>query len=506
MTISNNEPLLSGPYNGDGVTTVFDYDFTIYANTDLRVERHNADDTVDVLVRQADYTVAGAGDAGGGTITLLSASTAPTGSVLYILPDIEFSQNRPFGTQSSTTLSELEAAFDKATSLTRQLREATGRSIKLPTGDASDPILPLPTAGATLVWGTSGLENGPTPGEVSDAMTYRDQAEAARDLARLYATEDEDVPVVPGEFSSRHWSLKAEADRVQTGLDRVATGQDRVATGQDAAATEQDAIDTAADRVQTGQDRTQTGLDAQATAADRVQTGLDVQATNADVAAITGLSAAANTLAPSTPATASYNSGTGVLTLGVPKGEPGVGLETVPSGRIVGRGSAGTGMAEYLTPSEARSVMGLGTAATTNASAYATAAQGTKADAALPKADKASTAEARAGTDDSKYMTPKTVADVALGMGQTWQSVTRAAGIVYQNTTGRTIVLAVEASATAQPQRLTVEIHGEVISIGGPPGRDGSYVTGSIEIPAGATYKLGAKNGSLTSINAWELR
>ena len=39
------------------------------------------------------------------------------------------------------------------------------------------------------------------------------QAEHFANLSRRYANEDEDVPVVDGEFSSRHWSLKAAYDR-----------------------------------------------------------------------------------------------------------------------------------------------------------------------------------------------------------------------------------------------------------------------------------------------------
>jgi hypothetical protein len=97
--------------------------------------------------------------------------------------------------------------------------------------------------------------------------------------------------------------IATAADRVQTALDVIATGSDRVAVAADKGtvatdkatvaadkgttlgyknAADADAIATAADRVQTGLDRTQTGLDRVATAADRVQTGLDVVATAAD--------------------------------------------------------------------------------------------------------------------------------------------------------------------------------------------------------------------------------
>jgi len=54
---------------------------------------------------------------------------------------------------------------------------------------------------------------------------------------------------------------------------------------------------------------------------------------------------------------------------------------------IKGRTSAGTGDPEDLTPAQARTVMELGTAATTASTAYATAAQGTLAGTATQPAD-----------------------------------------------------------------------------------------------------------------------
>lgn len=106
----------------------------------------------------------------------------------------------------------------------------------------------------------------------------------------------------------------------------------------------------------------------------------------------------------------------------------------------------------------ARTNLGLGTAAETDSSAYATAAQGAKADAALPRSDKATTAEAQAGTNDTKYMTPaktfSAVRELALGEGQTWQNVagSRVSGTAYQNTTGRPIQWAVHGSSGGRAQ------------------------------------------------------
>lgn len=59
----------------------------------------------------------------------------------------------------------------------------------------------------------------------------------------------------------------------------------------------------------------------------------------------------------------------------------------------------------------AQANLGLGSAAVEDSSAFATAAQGTKADDALPAADKADKPTAEAGTDNTKYMTPLRTAD-----------------------------------------------------------------------------------------------
>lgn len=62
----------------------------------------------------------------------------------------------------------------------------------------------------------------------------------------------------------------------------------------------------------------------------------------------------------------------------------------------------------------------------------------------------ASQAEAEAGTENTKAMTPlRTAQAIAaneqqVGVGQTWQAVTRTSGTTYQNTTGKPIMVAGE--------------------------------------------------------------
>ena len=122
----------SGPYNGNGVTTVFDYDFQIQAEDELLVTRQNADLSEDVLVLTTDYTVSGVGSDTGGQITLVDAATdAPTGSKLIITYEGDYNQSVDYSNQGRIQLSLLEAALDKLTMHGRSLKQQVDRSVKV---------------------------------------------------------------------------------------------------------------------------------------------------------------------------------------------------------------------------------------------------------------------------------------------------------------------------------------------------------------------------------------
>ncbi len=137
MTVSETEPLVAGPYNGNGVTTVFSYGMTVFAADELLVFLRDSLGVETLQTLTTNYTVAptgGAFPATGGTITMLVAP--PTGTQLIILPDVSRSQDRPFSSQSSITLQEVEDALDKLTAIARQLYE---RSLRAVTVSAFDP-------------------------------------------------------------------------------------------------------------------------------------------------------------------------------------------------------------------------------------------------------------------------------------------------------------------------------------------------------------------------------
>jgi hypothetical protein len=121
----------------------------------------------------------------------------------------------------------------------------------------------------------------------------------------------------------------------------------------------------------------------------------------------------------------------------------------------------------------------------------------------------ATDAEAQAGTDATRCVTPDNLGATVLGMGQTWQdySASRAVGVTYTNSTGRTIAVSIAGSMASVNQSLQFFINGNAynFSVAAYTANSWMSLTGLI-IPPGATYKVVTSSGSFT-INNWsELR
>ena len=120
----------SGPYNGNGSTSVFDYDFQIQDQEELILTRQNADGSETTLVLTTDYTVSGVGDDSGGQITLVDpANDLPTGTKLVIQYTGDYNQSRDWSSQGGIDLAQLENALDKITMHLRQLKEVSDRAV-----------------------------------------------------------------------------------------------------------------------------------------------------------------------------------------------------------------------------------------------------------------------------------------------------------------------------------------------------------------------------------------
>lgn len=129
-TESGGLPVLkSGPYNGNGVTAAFDYDFPVQDETEIEVLRQNADLSVTTLTLTTHYTVSDVGVDAGGQVTIVDPATnLPTGTKLLIRYVGDFLQAVDWSNQSGLQLAQLEAALDKQMMHLRQIKEQLGRT------------------------------------------------------------------------------------------------------------------------------------------------------------------------------------------------------------------------------------------------------------------------------------------------------------------------------------------------------------------------------------------
>ena len=92
-----------------------------------------------------------------------------------------------------------------------------------------------------------------------------------------------------------------------------------------------------------------------------------------------------------------------------------------------------------------------------------------------------------------------------LGVGQTWQAVTRVSGTTYTNSTGRPIFVSFQITGTGANGGMTVAVNSVNQYTGSINTGNSGYMQGvyTFVVPSGATYTVTLVNASLT---AYELR
>ena len=126
MTVTSTNQKVQ--FNGDGSTTVFAYNFKIFASSDLSVILRSAAGTETVQQLTTNYTVSGVGVASGGNVTMGTApASGTTLTILRVQPNLQgldLVPNDPFPAGS------MEDALDKLTFMVQTHDEEIGRSIK----------------------------------------------------------------------------------------------------------------------------------------------------------------------------------------------------------------------------------------------------------------------------------------------------------------------------------------------------------------------------------------
>jgi len=152
-----NEVTARDEYVGNGSTTAFTYSFRILTTADIQVL---SDGVVQTLT--TDYTVSGAGDSGGGTVTYVTAPASAVAVTLIRLQKIEqqtdYITNQTFASRAEI----IEKDLDKAIMGLQQQDERLNRALSLTVQSTKTAItMPDPVAGQFLKWNTalSGLDN-----------------------------------------------------------------------------------------------------------------------------------------------------------------------------------------------------------------------------------------------------------------------------------------------------------------------------------------------------------
>lgn len=129
MTVAS-ETNRSGPYNGNGVTTIFNYGFRIVHENHLRVIRADAAGTETTLVIDTDYVVSDVGEPAGGQVALLVAPA--TGQTITILRNVPFTQETDLENQGAYYAETVEDALDLAAMRDQQMAEMLTRAVLVP--------------------------------------------------------------------------------------------------------------------------------------------------------------------------------------------------------------------------------------------------------------------------------------------------------------------------------------------------------------------------------------
>lgn len=170
MTVNSSTTKVS--YSGDGNATVFAYTFKIFADADLTViVRTDATGAESTKTLTTDYTVSGAGNTGGGNVTMVTAPA--TGETLVIKRSLALTQSTDYVANDPFPAAAHEDALDKLTFIAQQQQEVFDRAVVFPETDTANTTIPdsVTRANKFLGFGASGevvalSSTGTAPGAI----------------------------------------------------------------------------------------------------------------------------------------------------------------------------------------------------------------------------------------------------------------------------------------------------------------------------------------------------
>lgn len=145
-------------YAGDGTTTAFATGFYFLANADLTVVLRTSAGVETTQTITTHYTVTGAGNQAGGTVTMVTAP--PSGSTLTIIRNPPVTQLTDLVANDPLPAETVEQTLDKQTMVAQRNRDLLNRSLRISDGFnlGSNGVTVAPTVDQVFGWGNSGLK------------------------------------------------------------------------------------------------------------------------------------------------------------------------------------------------------------------------------------------------------------------------------------------------------------------------------------------------------------
>lgn len=192
-------------FSANGVQTQFSFLFPIFENTDLEVY-------LDTVKQSSGYTILGAGESAGGSVTF---DAAPGNAIVVTLVRrVAVQRISDFQESGEFRAKVINDELDYLTAALQQVADDQSRSMQLPATQTGtiDTEVPAPVANTTIMWNDTadGFANGPTADNVANAQTYATNTAAD--------------------------AVQVAVDRVQTGLDATATALSAASAASNASA------------------------------------------------------------------------------------------------------------------------------------------------------------------------------------------------------------------------------------------------------------------------------
>jgi hypothetical protein len=214
MTIANSNPRADHDLADNDLT--YSYSFRIFNEEDLLVVARKEDGTEHTFTYSTDYTVSGAGELSGGSITFNSDPYDSGYRYLTILRVTELLQETDIRNLGAFHPARHEDQFDKLVMIDQQQQDYIDRSIKLPVTTDNNPVifdvnLPYDLIGQaemTLATNASGdgFAVGPSVADIDAAIAAGVSAAADAVLAEEWASKTDGI-VDATDYSAKAWAI-----------------------------------------------------------------------------------------------------------------------------------------------------------------------------------------------------------------------------------------------------------------------------------------------------------